>query len=252
MIQTDNYNMIFKRKSIRKYKAEGLSPEQLKDIETFLATIDPLYPDIKIELKLVDASEINNLLPIKAPHYLVVSSENKEGHFVNIGYILQKLDLFLSANGIGGCYVGMAKPSKSLDTLLLHPFIIAYAFGMPDEPLHRQNLEEFKRKTLSEISSSSLHSDLLEVARLAPSATNSQPWSFVSTQSEVHIYRIKRNVISAMVYDKMNQIDMGIVLRHMTEYLIHNNFDFTLTNSTDLSVTEQKGCLYLTTLTLTL
>lgn len=250
MIYDQHYEMIFKRKSIRKYKTEKLGESVLKEIETYLASIEPIFPEIKLEMKMVDAKEINNLLPIKAPHYLVVSSEEKEGHYFNVGYVLQMLDLFLSANGIGGCYVGMAKPSRELDGLLEHGFIIAYALGLPDEPLHRGSVDAFKRKTLSEVVKGEIDAKIIEPARLAPSATNSQPWHFVGDKDQIHIYRVKPNLIAALIYNKMNQVDMGIALRHMTVALNHEKIAYVFEKSeTVKDAPEIKGYNYVGRLT---
>jgi hypothetical protein len=38
----------------------------------------------------------------KAPHYIAVFSQAKEGYLTNVG-LLQQMDLYFSANSLGSC-----------------------------------------------------------------------------------------------------------------------------------------------------
>lgn len=94
-------------------------------------------------------------------------------------------------------------------------FVIVLAFGKPIEQLHRENVSEFKRKPLSEICNGTDYNELMKVARLAPSAINSQPWYFNVSDNVIHAYCLKSNMIRAMIYEKVNKIDMGIAICHL-------------------------------------
>ncbi|WHH57868.1 nitroreductase family protein [Petroclostridium sp. X23] len=214
MKQTNLYEAIFKRKSVRKYDLNPLDENTLAEISAYTNVLKPIDSKIKTEMMIVSQEQIKNLLPIKSPHYIVVSSENKEGYLTNVGFMLQQMDLFLSINGIGSCWVGMAKPIKAVKEGLTLEFVIAMAFGKAEEPLHRNSTQEFKRKTLSEISSGSGMEEQLEAVRLAPSATNGQPWYFVVNKDTIDAFCIKPNFIRALMYERMNKIDMGIAFCH--------------------------------------
>lgn len=56
--------------------------------------------------------------------------------------------------------------------------------------------------------------NLYEAMRLAPSTTNSQPCFFVCEQGKIHTYQKKLNPLQVLVYKKMNEVDMGIVICH--------------------------------------
>ncbi len=43
---------------------------------------------------------------------MIISSENTEGYLMNIGFIFQQMDLYLSSIGLGSCWLGMAKPTE--------------------------------------------------------------------------------------------------------------------------------------------
>ena len=169
------YETIFKRKSIRSYDQDPLDEETIFMIQKYMENLNPIYSDIETELKIVSGDQVKTRMMKRAPHYIAVFSENKEGYLTNIGYMLQQMDLFLSTNGIGCCWQGIPKPKKEILMSSNLEFIILFAFGRPKEPLHRSNISEFKRKPMDEITDIEGADDLLEAARIAPSATNSQP-----------------------------------------------------------------------------
>jgi len=209
------FTYIFKRKSTRKYSMEGLPEETCKAIDAQTKHVVSLTGDLKTEMKLLPRDAVKGLLAIKAPHYLLFFSEKKNGYLENAGYMLQQMDLFLSSMEMGTCWLGMAKPTSGFENVSSIPFVVAMAVGAPAEPVHRTREEQYKRKLKIEICSTSHHGHIIEAARLAPSATNSQPWRFRTTQSAIHVYRINVNLLKAWLYERMNKIDMGIALCHL-------------------------------------
>lgn len=92
------------------------------------------------------------------------------------------------------------------------------AFGKPKVQLHRTSNLEFNRKPLpkiSDIKNEGYIGALLEAARLAPSATNSQPWFFKGNNHVIHAYSFKPNILRAIMLKKYIKIDMGIALYHI-------------------------------------
>ncbi|RCW60328.1 MULTISPECIES: nitroreductase family protein [Halanaerobium] len=209
------YQTIFKRKSIRKYHQDKLSGDQLQSIMDFLNEAKALDSEINFEAQIVDSDQVKSLIPIKAPHYLQFFSEEKGDYLLNAGFILQQLDLYLAANNLGSCWFGMAKPKKEIIADSDLEYVITLVFGRAAEDNHRDSIEDFERKTLSEIKSGSDYYDLLEAARLAPSATNGQPWYFKVGAKQIHVFQHQPNFIKKFFYEKMNRIDMGITLSHL-------------------------------------
>lgn len=236
----DLYESITHRKSTRKYNMTPLSNEELNHIKSFADCVTPLYNGIKTDFDFVSAGEVKNLLPIKAPHYMVIYSEKKEGYLTNAGFMFQQVDLFLSAKGLGSCWLGMARPSDKGKNGM--EFIIILAFGNALDDPHRQ-ITDFKRKVLSEIATGS--DPRLEYARLAPSASNTQPWYFVCEGNSIYVYRQKLGVIKAAMYDKMNQFDMGITLCHLSIASQHFGIEFNFSSESNVVVTPLKGYEYI-------
>jgi nitroreductase len=201
---------IYKRKSIRKYQPDSLDEKTLQDIKNYLAAAKPLYCNIKTGFDIVGKDSVKSIISLHSPHYIVATSENKPGYLVNVGFVLQQVDLYLSSIGLGGCWFGMAQlTEKSVDNM---EFVIVFAFGKPAGSLYRE-LEDFKRKPLNEISD--ISDTRLEVIRLAPSARNLQNYYFVTEGNTIHVYCTKPGVLTLKRLAKMREIDVGIALAHL-------------------------------------
>ncbi|MGZ4901432.1 MAG: nitroreductase family protein [Halobacteriota archaeon] len=215
MEEKDLYATIFQRKSIRKYDLGPLDEATLKEIIDRLQTLKPLHKDIEIEFKVLPPDVINRRMQRPAPHYIAVFSEAREGYLSNVGFMLQQMDLFFSANGLGTCWAGIPTLKKEGLASSRLKFIILMLFGKPQETLHRTTTSQFKRKSLQEISDIKGVDDLLEAARLAPSARNSQPWFFTGDDHLIHAYYLKPNFIPGLLLKKYPPIDVGISLYHL-------------------------------------
>jgi len=226
--------IIRKRKSIRKYDLAPLDDATLEKVQAQIMKVTPLYPGIRYSVEITNKTK--GVFNIKAPHYLVFGSEEKDGAYENIGFIGQQLDLFFSESGLGSCWLGASKPEEQEASAL--PCVICMSFGRPAEPLHRE-LSEFKRKPLTEISEGI--DGRLEAARLAPSAVNAQNWYFVAENGKIHCYRKKASPLLGFIYNKLHCIDMGIALCHIAEE--SDVFHF----SKEAGVSERKGHVYMGT-----
>jgi len=222
--------IIRQRKSIRKYEKTPLTEAILDKVREKMANLKPLYPDIPYAIDIVDKTKGLLAQGSGASSFLVFRSEESPAAYENIGFIGQQMDLFFTANGLGSCWLGMAKPQEKAEM----PYVISMAFGTPAEPLHR-SLSEFKRKPLSEISAGV--DERLEAARLAPSGMNAQGWFFVANEGAILCYRKK----SGLLPEKLGCIDMGIALWHIAS----ESTDFRFSKEPDAP--ERKGFLYVGT-----
>lgn len=231
------YNAIFSRKSVRRYDMAPLNEVELNAIESFFKGVKRLDPDIKTDFTIISGEQVKGLLGMKftmAPHFIFFYSEQKDDYAINTGFMLQQLDLYLSSIGLGCCWLGIAKPQKEIelskDGL---KYVIMLAFGKSAEPVHRRSSEEFKRLEINEISFAKGVETILEPVRLAPSAGNSQPWLFTGDVNKITVCKKKVNLIKAQLYGKMNYIDIGIALCHLWLSIENQSksveFDFTPT-----------------------
>jgi len=238
----DIYSVIFKRKSIRKYDLSPLDDDDLKKIEDHIDHLTPLYSDIKIDIKIVSANDVKTkFIMKKAPHYLAMFSEVKEDYLTNVGFMLQQMDLILSSMGIGTCWQEIPNLTTKALKLSKLKFIILLAFGKPLEPLYRESISEFKRKPLQKISNFDGDEALLEPSRLAPSATNNQPWFFTGNDNIIHIYSIKPNILKSILLKRTIPIDIGIAMYHLKVAAEHFNKNFEIVFD---KTSEKNGYIY--------
>ena len=214
-MNTDNYQMIFKRKSFHLFRnvgSEKLTPEELKDIEAAYADFEPLYPDIRTAIRIVPAAKVN--FKRDAEYCILLYSEKKDNYLMNAGYIGEQLDLYLVSRNIGTLWFGIGKPDiASFDSL---DFVIMIAIRkISDESKYRKDMFKAKRKPLEE----TWDGDPLGVAdivRFAPSACNSQPWFVRNDGEKLTVFRYKkpgkRGIMPAAAVAYYNRIDIGIYL----------------------------------------
>ena len=219
------YQAIFKRKSVREIDPTPLDKVTLDRIISQSPSIKRILPSIRTELRIMTGKDVKGMFKVNAPHFLAIFSERKEGYLVNAGFMLQQMDLYLSANGLGSCWQGGPKPTKDAELVEGLEFVIMLAFGKPQERLHRESVSEFKRVPLSKITDISGRDELIEPARLAPSGMNNQPWYFSDGNGAIDAFYHK-----SLVADHMNQISVGIALNHvwLTARHLGKNADLTI------------------------
>ncbi|MCL2842741.1 MAG: hypothetical protein FWE28_04645 [Oscillospiraceae bacterium] len=196
------------RKSCRKYSQDPLPSEVLAEIEAFIPTMQPLLPDVVINHRIVGPRDVRGLLAPKAPHFVVISGKQHPHRDLCAGFLFQQLDLYLSACGLGCCWLGVTKGKES-------PFgeddILAICFGTPIGPATRMR-SECKRKPLAEIATGT--DPRLEAARLAPSGRNLQPWHFIVESGNIHAYYQAPGKLWGLLYT-LQPLDLGIALCHL-------------------------------------
>jgi hypothetical protein len=201
------YETIFVRRSVRKYDKTPLDDETLRGIQKFLDEAERIEGQTG-RFEIVADNRVKNAT---APHYIFAFSEANDGAYANVGYVLQKADLYLQSIGLGSVWLGAGKPVESKPD-----YVIMLAFGKTEVPL-RGGAQDFKRLALGEISDGD--NAVAQAARLAPSAANSQPWKLHFEDGKVTVRYFGRGLLKAML-KKMNTVDVGIVLRHIEVALL--------------------------------
>ena len=216
------YESIYARRSVRSYSSDKIEKEVLDGVAAFYHEMEPLFPGIRTSLEIIecDAKKVKGkfggFLNVSAPYYLAIYSEKKEKADMNAGYIMQQLSLFLFGKGIGSCFQGMAR-SKGMPAEGLH-FSMLMAFGYPKTELTTKGYTS-KRLPLEELCAykekpSRWVKEVLEAARLAPSAMNGQPWRFVVYENRIHVFS-KRHTIGKKILGKYNEFDFGVMFANI-------------------------------------
>ena len=209
------YAAIFQRKSIRNYDSTALDQNRLEEISEKLRGLEPMFAGVKTEFKIISPDQVKRKGMNKAPHYIAAFSEAKGAYMANVGFMLQQMDLYFSATGLGSCWLGIPKPTKEVVEGSNLEYVILMSFGNSRETLHRTSVSQFKRKPLSEITDIEGADELLEPARLAPSAVNRQNWYFTGDKNLVHAYSLKPSFLRSLVGGRYFPVNVGIAICHL-------------------------------------
>jgi nitroreductase len=197
------YETIFKRRSVRRYLDERLNQEELSGVWEYLNSIEQLS-GYKAEFRLETAENVSGK---KAPHYIFAYCKERTGDYINVGYTLEKLDLYLQSVGLGSLWLGMANP-KGKEAK--EDYAIMLAFGKTNEPL-RNGEKDFSRLKTKDISNEV--NPIANAARLAPSAVNDQPWHLNFEAGKIAVSYEGHGILRFVLKRKMSKFDVGIVTR---------------------------------------
>ena len=204
--------MIRRRRSVRAYRAERIDNAVLADLLRYMAGLVPLIPGVKVEGRIIPTDHGNFLQKWKTPHFIAIFSDGSDDGLLNVGFMYQQLDLYAQSLGLGTCWVGLGSLTGDEPAPKGMKLAVMMAVGIPDGVPER-TLAEFRRKPMQELTDQP--DERLEALRLAPSATNSQPWFVTHAGDTMHIWREELGIIKQRTLGRMNKIDMGIGLCHL-------------------------------------
>lgn len=211
------YRALYHRKSVRKFTPEPLGDEEMRRLGKATHKTVPLTQGAGVAFRVLEPAHLKGMISAKAPHYLAVYAGPEEEAQINAAFQLQQVDLWLSAQGLGSCWLGMPNPVPEAAKAAGLEFVVALAFGNPAEAVHRSGASEFKRKTMGEISNIDVAAleELLEPVRLAPSGTNRQPWYLTRGEAAIHLHGKRNGPLTKMLFGDRPALDLGIALCHL-------------------------------------
>jgi hypothetical protein len=237
LMMEELYDMIFKRKSIRKFDEELIvSWEEMEAIKKKIEDLIPLDKDISVKFKIARRNETTSK---RGEYCLLMYSERKSCFLLNAGYMLEQMDLFFSSQDIGACWYALAKTTELKEDGL--DFVIMMAFGK-SRPVHfRKDFFKCNRKDSKTIWNGEFYQDVADVVRYAPSACNTQPWRVVSDNNCIKVYRstLIKSFIPSNKLAYYNSIDMGIFLCFLEIALKHSKYTYNRTLSTVQNSNEE-------------
>ncbi|MDR3052714.1 MAG: hypothetical protein LBU48_02485 [Coriobacteriales bacterium] len=215
------YQAISWRKSVRKYRPEPLAPEVLQEVRRVACATTALDDSLAVAFSVVSPHQIKGLVSAKSPHYLALYAKGGLESLTNAAFRLQQMDLWFSAQGYGSCWLGMPNMTQELAACDGLPFVVMLAFGAPAEEAKRGSLAEFKRKALPAISTLPEADGLLEALRLAPSASNRQPWKVTGDATTLRLHIKQDGFVGKRLFGAMRYSDAGIALCHLWLSAVH-------------------------------
>lgn len=216
--QSDLYEAILARRSVRRYDGSLLGEAALAQVREIISRVKPLLPENQFEVFVRDHLPGEDLVAVlggygrfvSPPHYLVPYMLGEEHLLEDLGYRVEQIAVRLTALGIASCYIGALRREDEVRTRFNLPegarigaFLIfgrpattlgGRAFNtllrlgagatrkLPAERIFFQDSFENPATPFPQIS------PLIEAARHAPSAVNAQPWRFLWHGGRLYLF----------------------------------------------------------------
>lgn len=226
-----------KRVSVRGYDGRKLSWSQKEEILCYADGLqNPLGPKTRIKLieksTAADGEKLGTYGIIKGTDlYFGAAVPAHECAPEALGYEVERLVLYLTAQGLGTCWLGgtfnKGAFAKAMELEENELFPIISPIGYPAEKmrlLEKIMASGTKRKQRMDWEQLFFDGDFgkplerggkwdfpLEMLRLAPSAVNKQPWRIVVEDNTVHFF--EQHSLSAGEVD-LQRVDVGIAICH--------------------------------------
>lgn len=234
---------IKKRKSIRTYEDRPLEPAIKQELVSFIKSnhTGPFGSTVRFEL--VDlsgagAEELKQLASygnIRGPKYIIAGAvEKSRAGILDYGYLMEKNILAAQALGIGTCWVGgtfsragfMEKIGANAGEVVPAVVPLGYAAKVRDvaDSATRLFVAADTRKPWKDIFFDGSHETVLtetgagnlktalEALRLAPSASNKQPWRLVKDGDKLHLLLERTPGYWQEPREDIQLMDMGIAM----------------------------------------
>lgn len=237
-------DVIRERVSVRTFKPEILSREAKTKLLDYIPQITGPF-DIKVRLELIhntDAVEktggkIGTYGVIKgAKSYLVGVVEKGDKNLEQLGYAFEHLILYATFLGLGTCWIGGTFKRSGFEKIvalkenevlpIVSPVgyaasrrsLVDTAFRLMAGSKNRMQWQElFFNENLNtplEEKDAQQYFLALDMVRLAPSASNKQPWRIVKEGNRCHFYLKRTKGYEKALGSDLQRIDMGIAMCH--------------------------------------
>jgi nitroreductase len=236
--------IIKSRISVRTYEPIRLEENIKRNLNDYIQNMKGPFAG-KVRFKIIDSDAALNS-NIKLGTYGIIkgvssfaASAVEEGdmNLEELGYELEGFVLYAASLGLGTCWMGgtfkkgeFAKALELKESELL-PIVTPIGYPANSEGLvgtvMRRLAGSKNRKPWEELffnlsfdnkltkAEAGIYAEALEMVRLAPSASNKQPWRIVRDNDKLHFYlQHTKGYSSALGFD-MQRIDIGIAMCHL-------------------------------------
>lgn len=232
---------IKRRVSIRSYEERSLTKEDKSKLMDFNASLtNPFGVDVKVQYiskdKGAEDVQLGTYGTIRgAKDFLAITVKDQPYAMEAVGYQFENLVLYATDMGLGTVWLAGTFNRKDFKNVIeisdedLFPCICPVGYSGQKrsfiEKITIASLGSRKRKEwdklffLDDFSKSltkedaGRYTDALDMLRLAPSATNAQPWAVVKEGDKFHFFCNYKNSINNDV-KKIKHLDLGIALSH--------------------------------------
>jgi len=208
--------IISERTSVRNYKSEEISKELKDKLVNYISNIEGPFNE-KVHYKIIDKSNISDATGGKigtygvikgAPSYIIGKVENGKMNLEQFGYTLEKIVLYATSLGLGTCWLGGTFKRTSFENIInlkdneMLPAVTPIGYIEKKKRLldtvmrlgagsnNRKDWNElfFNKNFDNPLEKNEKESYLkaMEMVRIAPSASNKQPWRIVKDNNKYY------------------------------------------------------------------
>jgi nitroreductase len=243
--------IIKQRYSCRSYKEEQLDDTMKNNMERFITENRSCPFNSAIRFKFVSSEkgdsealkELGTYGFIRNPAgFIIGGMKQSKMCFEDFGYLMEKNILYATGIGLGTCWLGgsfkRSTFTKRMDVRENEVVPAVASMGyVAENKTNTDRVLRFaagavKRKHWNELffndnfnnfldkKTAGLYADAIEMTRLAPSASNKQPWRIVKEKDKniFHFYLERSKSYGVLIkflrYSDLQRIDMGIAMSH--------------------------------------
>lgn len=235
------FESIQSRRSVRTFLNIPLRETTEKYIDDYLKSLNeevgPLGNTIRFERVVIPPNmKVGTYGMIKNPvGYIAGTTKQSIESLLDFGYLFEKMILNFSDKKIGTCWMAgtfkrqMFERFMSIDEVIPAVTPIGYFDSTRFfETMMRKMVKSDMRKPseslffLNDFDTTIEHDVILEGVRLAPSASNKQPWRIVVRDNYYHIYLEEDKKYNNALPIKVQYLDIGIAMFHL-EYMLSDS-----------------------------
>ena len=244
-------DIIMDRFSCRTFKETPIPSKTLDELQKFidLNTTGPFGENHRFMIVSASQADSNALKGLGtygfikgATAFLIGASKPSGKYLEDFGYLMEKYILAATAFGLGSCWLGgsftRSRFSRKISLQHGEELPAVTALGLMDDPekaregFIRNQIGSHKRRswetmfhnqdlyTPLEKSTTVKFSQVLEMVRLGPSASNKQPWQIVRSGMDWHFF-LKRTpgyrdgkMNKTLTISDLQRVDIGIAMCH--------------------------------------
>ncbi len=263
-------DLIHERKSVRTYEDTPISRAHLKVLKEEIDTLSSPFGN-EVNYALLETDENETTL---GTYGVIKGTVNYIGAYINdepyaleaLGYELERLMLFLTSLNMGTCWMGGTFKrddfKKAMDIGEGKLFPIVTPVGYPKEKkaiadkivrfiAKGNQRKSFEKLFFKETFDSPLDKPLLpifgealEMVRLAPSASNKQPWRVLFLNGDFHFYLKETPGYSKAFPYNIQKIDMGIAACHFELTCLEKGVELSLSTEKEPNVALEEDMFY--------
>jgi nitroreductase len=265
--------IIKKRKSCRTFIQVGLKPADKTELERFIVENSKGLQDEVMNFRILDKKDADKQMKLNygmiTGHntYILGTSKSTAESRVNYGYLLEKVVLKATDMNISTCWIGYFDHTYfneihiedgfeipgiviigySDDKQSYQDKIVRFSINASNRNSWNKLFFNYNSKTPLEPGDLKEYSDSLEMARLAPSSGNTQPWRvfYDDTVKEFHFF--KKSVSKRYELRGLHDIDMGIAIAHFELTSLQNRLSGRWLNHTNENVRTIADLQYIMT-----